>query len=158
MEHFEPLIIRSHIFLPIRLPYMNHRQDLPYCKGDAEVTEAFARADSLIYGTWKPDGCTHCVYSCKRLDFEFRSDTIDDRTDYSGRVKVFLADKTYESVQENFSYGFTSLVADFGGTLGLLLGASVLTMLEILEYVCSVLARLLKRLMLGKPITKTCIK
>ena len=31
---------------------------------------------------------------------------------------------TYETVEETFSYTLTSLVADFGGMLGLLLGAS----------------------------------
>lgn len=42
-------------------------------------------------------------------------------------------DLTYDEVSEDLAYDAIALLCDIGGTLGLLLGASVLTFIEFLE-------------------------
>jgi hypothetical protein len=40
------------------------------------------------------------------------------------REQVYLPDLSYEEISEEINYGVIPLLCDFGGTLGLLLGAS----------------------------------
>jgi hypothetical protein len=49
---------------------------------------------------------------------------------------------TYDDIKEEFGYSTIPLLCDIGGSLGLLLGASVLTFFEIIEAISAVLVHL----------------
>nr|XP_027234207.1 degenerin mec-4-like [Penaeus vannamei] len=142
--------------LRCRLPFMSG--DVPYCRGVKMSERVSKHLDvMLLQGAWQPSRC-NCATPCKQTIYEYRGDTTDDRNDSNGRVKVFFLDLMYEQVKEEFSYPFASLVADFGGMMGLLLGASctgevalstrfyvslfaVLTLVEVMEFVINYLLR-----------------
>lgn len=58
-----------------------------------------------------------------------------------GVNKLILQELVYEQIEEEFAYTMIALLCDIGGTLGLMMGASVLTVCELMEVAWS---RLLK--------------
>ncbi|XP_071524310.1 acid-sensing ion channel 1A-like isoform X2 [Panulirus ornatus] len=129
--------------LRCRLPFM--RGAVPYCRGLLLLNKAGRQLDEmLIEGRWEPQQC-RCGIPCHQTVYQYRGDTTDNRLDDKARIKMFFLDLVYEEVKEELSYPFASLVADFGGMAGLLLGASLLTVLEVLECAVVGLARLYAR-------------
>ncbi len=49
-------------------------------------------------------------------------------------MDIFYQTMSYEVIQHNVAFDFLSLLSEIGGFLGLLLGASVLTVAEFLDY------------------------
>ena len=50
-------------------------------------------------------------------------------------VDIFYQELSYEEIQHNVAFEFLSLLSEIGGFLGLLLGASVLTVCELIDFV-----------------------
>ena len=50
-------------------------------------------------------------------------------------VDVFYQELSYEEIEQNVAFEFLSLLSEIGGFLGLLLGASVLTVFELIDFV-----------------------
>ena len=48
---------------------------------------------------------------------------------------------SYEEIEENKAFEFLSLLSEIGGFLGLLLGASVLTVCELVDYITLVIIK-----------------
>ena len=63
------------------------------------------------------------------------------------QVDVFYQELSYQSIVQHRAFEFLSLLSEVGGFLGLLLGASVLTVCEILDYLSLVM---LKKLQMNK--------
>ncbi len=51
------------------------------------------------------------------------------------QVDIFYQEISYEAIEQNIAFEFLSLLSEVGGFLGLLLGASVLTLCEFVDYV-----------------------
>jgi len=51
-------------------------------------------------------------------------------------VRLFFSTLTYREIVVSATYNFMALLSDIGGALGLLLGATLLTVYEIGEFVC----------------------
>ena len=50
-------------------------------------------------------------------------------------VDIFYEELSYEEIEQNITFEFLSLLSEIGGFLGLLLGASVLTVFELVDFV-----------------------
>ena len=50
-------------------------------------------------------------------------------------VDIFYEELSYEEITQNIAFEFLSLLSEIGGFLGLLLGASVLTVCELFDFV-----------------------
>ena len=50
-------------------------------------------------------------------------------------MDIFYQELSYEEIEENKAFEFLSLLSEIGGFLGLLLGASVLTVFELVDYI-----------------------
>ena len=50
-------------------------------------------------------------------------------------VDIFYQEFSYEEIEQNVAFEFLSLLSEIGGFLGLLLGASVLTVCELIDFV-----------------------
>ncbi|XP_052028988.1 acid-sensing ion channel 3 [Apodemus sylvaticus] len=53
-------------------------------------------------------------------------------------LDIFFEALNYEAVEQKAAYGVSELLGDIGGQMGLFIGASLLTILEILDYLCEV--------------------
>ena len=51
------------------------------------------------------------------------------------QVDIFYEELSYEEIEENIAFEFLSLLSEIGGFLGLLLGASVLTLCEVVDFI-----------------------
>ena len=51
------------------------------------------------------------------------------------QVDIFYPELTYEVIEQHIAFEFLSLLSEIGGFLGLLLGASVLTVCELVDYI-----------------------
>ena len=51
------------------------------------------------------------------------------------QVDIFYKDLSYSRVEQQETFPFLSLLSEVGGFMGLLLGASVLTVCELLDYI-----------------------
>ena len=51
------------------------------------------------------------------------------------QVDIFYQELSYEEIQQNIAFEFLSLLGEIGGFLGLLLGASVLTVCELIDFI-----------------------
>ena len=60
-------------------------------------------------------------------------------------MDIFYQDLSYEEIEQNIAFEFLSLLSEIGGFLGLLLGAWVLTVCELVDYTVLLLIRKVKR-------------
>ena len=51
------------------------------------------------------------------------------------QVDIFYQELSYEEIEQNTAFEFLSLLSEIGGFLGLLLGVSVLTVCELVDYI-----------------------
>ena len=54
-------------------------------------------------------------------------------------MDIFYQELSYEEIEENKAFEFLSLLSEIGGFLGLLFGASVLTVCELVDYIALVI-------------------
>ena len=59
--------------------------------------------------------------------FRFRNNFI--------QVDIFYEELSYQRIEQNIAFGFLGLLSEIGGFLGLLLGASVLTVCELVDFI-----------------------
>ena len=57
------------------------------------------------------------------------------------KVDIFYKDLSYEEVKQQVGFQVMSLFSELGGLLGLLLGASILTVCELIDFLAVFLAR-----------------
>ena len=50
------------------------------------------------------------------------------------QIDIFYQEISYEQIEQNIAFEFLSFLSEIGGFLGLLLGASVLTVCELVDY------------------------
>ena len=56
-------------------------------------------------------------------------------------LDIFYQELSYEEIEQNIAFEFLSLLSEIGGFLGLLLGASILTVCELIDYLTLALIR-----------------
>ena len=49
-------------------------------------------------------------------------------------MDIFYQELSFEEIEQNIAFEFLSLLSEIGGFLGLLLGASILTVCELVDY------------------------
>ncbi len=60
-------------------------------------------------------------------------------------VDIFYQELSFEIVEQNIAFEFLSLLSEIGGFLGLLLGASVLTIYEMLDFLTLMVLNKMKK-------------
>ena len=61
------------------------------------------------------------------------------------QVDIFYKEISYEEINQQPAFEFLSLLSEVGGFLGLLLGASILTVCELLDYLTMTVMRRWKK-------------
>ena len=67
------------------------------------------------------------------------------------QVDVFYKSLNYEKISAREAFPFLSLLGEVGGFMGLLLGASCLTIIEVLDFVAMLVTKRLRRHKVGTP-------
>ncbi|KAL7882253.1 hypothetical protein AOLI_G00091020 [Acnodon oligacanthus] len=62
-------------------------------------------------------------------------------------LDIFFEALNYETIEQKKAYDVAGLLGDIGGQMGLFIGASILTVLEILDYIYEVIKHRLQRLL-----------
>ncbi len=60
-------------------------------------------------------------------------------------MDIFYEELSYEIIEQNISFEFLSLLGEIGGFLGLLLGASVLTACELVDFLILMIVNEMKK-------------
>lgn len=119
-----------------KLPYMTG--PLPSCSTPEEYRTVDKLSRNLFfYGQWNPNEC-HCEQQCLKVLFTSSLESTTDRYSakkgyFDARIRIYYQNLQYEFIKEELGYGPQDLLCDIGGTLSLLMGASLLTCCELLE-------------------------
>ncbi|XP_071530376.1 acid-sensing ion channel 3-like [Panulirus ornatus] len=113
------------------LPFMTQGSAKP-CLSVEQHAKNLALLKKLTYGgKWSRSRCG-CDAPCSDVTYEMNSDSRFHENNLT-RIRIFYQDLSYQDVMEEWAYTLIPLVCDIGGVMGLLLGASVLTFIEVLE-------------------------
>ncbi|CAG0921413.1 unnamed protein product [Notodromas monacha] len=115
------------------LPYVaNVIPNAPTCETPSSYVAAEKAAKELFFsGQWNPNDCL-CARSCDQTYFTPHGEAVLSNENAS-RIRIYYQEMTYDDISESFAYTEIPLLCDIGGALGLMLGASVLTFVEVLE-------------------------
>ncbi|XP_037796721.1 acid-sensing ion channel 2-like [Penaeus monodon] len=101
----------------------------PECRTPEEVRAVEGSMRYLFFNghfNYTPCGC---VPECFSVIYRQNTDTTWN-TNRNAIMKVYFAGTEYEEVVESYSFSSSNLVSRIGGFMGLLLGASVLSLLQ----------------------------
>nr|CAH0113018.1 unnamed protein product [Daphnia galeata] len=123
-----------------RLPFINESDPKPCNSSDAYSAVNKRVDDLLFYGEWSENNCRECPRQCNQDFYITYAETnqMDKEMENMGNQR----DLTYDDIEEEYGYTTIPLLCDIGGSLGLLLGASVLTFFEIIEAISAALVHL----------------
>ncbi|XP_059480911.1 acid-sensing ion channel 2-like isoform X2 [Neocloeon triangulifer] len=136
-----------------RMPYMTAAEKSGDVNGSTSVfrdcitpneyEEAFYTLDQMLFHGvgWNPHECD-CQHECQETTFLNYPENLVYKPK-NIRMRIFYTELVYENIQEEFAYTMIALLCDIGGTLGLLMGASVLTVCELLEVAWSRMLRII---------------
>ncbi|XP_068246367.1 acid-sensing ion channel 1B-like [Palaemon carinicauda] len=113
------------------MPYMKDI-DGAFCNSSEEYKNGEEWEKNLLfYGRWSHHNCG-CMKQCNEDIYSVYAEAAVTG-DSTAKLRVFFQDLTFDEISEDIAYDAIALLCDIGGTLGLLLGASVLTFIEIME-------------------------
>uniref|UniRef100_UPI003F8D8F44 proton dissociation permeative sodium channel (PDPNaC1) n=1 Tax=Scolopendra mutilans TaxID=2836329 RepID=UPI003F8D8F44 len=112
-----------------RLPFMDYPPDIPYCNY-TNFPQMYTRFNKILKGFNKTN-CL-CPRKCRETRYEIQYQFNIGGFNNQTFIKITSRNSiTLET--EYWSYNFYSLLSDIGGSLGLFLGASILSMCEIMQ-------------------------
>lgn len=112
--------------------------ELEYCSTpDSHWANAAIIEKLVFHGEWTTNNCTHCRRQCQQDIYVAYTETMPmkSRDKSASKLRIFYQDFTFDEIEESADYGAVSLLCDIGGSLGFLLGFSVLTVFEIVDAV-----------------------
>ena len=94
-----------------------------------------------------PEPCSYNTFTTQHSSSPLSRDYITQYTKAKGQteehwrrnlviLEVYLDSMAYEHMEKQLGYEILDLFCDIGGAMGLLLGASILTVLELADYIC----------------------
>jgi len=130
-----------------RLPFMNISW-MNYCSTPQSYRANEKIVDELVfYGRWSSSQC-HCQRRCEQDIYVPSTETYQMTADEKNlsKIRLYYQDFTFDDIEESYDYGAVSLLCDIGGSLGFLLGVSVLTLFEIVDAMARAMVRLMRQL------------
>ncbi|XP_068083940.1 uncharacterized protein [Anabrus simplex] len=120
--------------------YMPRTPDTPIC-GPGRKTCTTAATGSYQFATNHHEEC-HCLPACTEINYNvelshsgYTWNEIDRAHKKWGRIFVFLKDMQITSSRRSELFGPTDFLANCGGLLGLFLGFSILSLVEIIYFI-----------------------
>ena len=114
-----------------RMKWSKPSVDLPVCSGEQIAFYANSSISLSSMGDLRFQRTTGCLRKCTRFAYDLRESTTSSTTDLdNGNVTMIvlaLPEDGFEVREEVFLYPFCSYFGDTGGTMGLLLGFSLLS-------------------------------
>ncbi|XP_046582494.1 acid-sensing ion channel 1-like [Haliotis rubra] len=94
-----------------------------------------------------PEACRYTTFTTQHSSSPLTRNYITAYTKAKGKteeywrrnlaiLEMYLSSMTYEHIEKQVGYEILDLFCDIGGALGLLLGASLLTVLEVFDVLC----------------------
>ena len=74
------------------------------------------------------------IKRCKRANLKIQRNFIEKQNNISSDVIIKIQDPTIQFVKDSFSYDLQSFIGEVGGTLGLMLGYSFMTLFDFFEF------------------------
>ena len=134
-------LITKYALLSFLIPYLGSR--MPWQPTNASMTLCSKHTELQknlqiwhnIYNTneHKFQEETGCIAPCTRQEFKTKmiyQDTEDSREDIL-HLEMFYANTKHQVREQYYTYDWIDLFSDFGGYMGLLLGASLLTFYDL---------------------------
>lgn len=120
-----------------RLPFMDSPGLEPCATEESFRHSVEVIEDLLFHGQWTVNNCSWCRRACDQDIYVSYTEMTQMKASDSrvSKLRLFYQDFTFDEIEESADYGAVSLLCDIGGSLGFLLGFSVLTVFEIVDAV-----------------------
>ena len=123
----------------------NYFGDFPNCttlnqiKEHEELYELYYNADKYVI-----EGKTNCFAPCDFFEYSLvgEKQTFAHTDSTAFKISLSLVSTSHVVVAESLLYPFDSFVGEFGGALGLFIGASFLSVWDIIEYLASSMTKI----------------
>lgn len=109
--------------------------NIPWCNNLQLYQDAFRTFWKKSKGNltlWAKCG-EECLIECNKLVYAPYIESVTDTEKNQGKFLIYFPEMWYEIVEEKNSYDIIALLCDVGGTFGLFLGCSILTLVELIE-------------------------
>ncbi|XP_065564335.1 uncharacterized protein LOC136029776 isoform X3 [Artemia franciscana] len=138
--------LTTYITLVTNIPVLGKHKSARLCS----TSEEYRQTESLVFkmledGLWDEGQCK-CMPRCEETLYGNNAETVVGKRNTESRLRLFYASKSYESVLEKLAYKGVPLFCDIGNSMGLLIGASTLTLIEIIEWAAWSLSNLVKNI------------
>ena len=130
--------------IPCLTPFMDTGESLPMCENEDDFLESMDRYRQWT-DRWTRESCVkECKPDCKikiyraqlvkKVPLLVDSDT--EVPEHHCHLHIYYDSGFSEELNETWGYDMTLFIGDFGGSLGFLLGISILSIIEIIEGLC----------------------
>lgn len=124
--------------------------NLPLCNNSKDFRKIYSHPRVFNF-KYRSGMCKPCTRSCNETVFEVHVDnSIPQNGNISSIININPASTEIFVTTENYAYDFQALFCDIGGALGLYLGISMLTIVEILDLLCQFMFRKILRITRAK--------
>ena len=121
-------------YLRSRMPWQPTNASKILCSKHTELEKNLQIWDNIYdMNEHKFQEETGCIAPCTRQEFQTKKiyEHIQDSTDDILHVEMFYANTKHQVREQYYNYDWIDLFSDFGGYMGLLLGASMLTFYDV---------------------------
>ncbi|XP_077980560.1 uncharacterized protein LOC144435805 [Glandiceps talaboti] len=106
------------------------------CKNPCEETSYSTMVSSSIWPSERYESHLYGVLSEKSIKAAITLQDVDASRLNLVRLKVFFEELNFQSIVQTPKYNMASLLSSIGGTLGLYIGLSIITIMEIIVFLC----------------------
>ncbi|CAG7819071.1 unnamed protein product [Allacma fusca] len=123
-------------YLPFMGTFLEENENFTRCETPESYNQAMMEFNRQRFNGTLWAGCERrCLIECNKIVYTPFVESVAPSLKKISKLVFYFPEMSYEIVQEKEAYDLIALLCDVGGTFGLFLGCSILTLVELLEFI-----------------------